>query len=98
MFYTQCWLPFAEILSDMERKGVAIDIGHLREQVPCSPAVPLRPGMSCGSRRPLPLSPPPSLLLPLPVSLLYTFSPLSRCKHREHVFPAPPCERATRWP
>ena len=28
--YTKYWLPFGELLTDMERKGFAIDVDHLK--------------------------------------------------------------------
>ncbi|KAJ1495708.1 hypothetical protein T484DRAFT_1761727, partial [Baffinella frigidus] len=31
-FYAQCWLPFAEVLTSMERKGIAINIPYLQAQ------------------------------------------------------------------
>lgn len=29
--YTKYWLPFGELLTDMEREGIAVDIEYLRE-------------------------------------------------------------------
>ena len=28
--YTKYWLPFGELLTDMERKGFAMDVNHLK--------------------------------------------------------------------
>jgi hypothetical protein len=33
-FYKQIWLPFAEVLADMERRGIKIDIEYLQELAP----------------------------------------------------------------
>jgi DNA polymerase-1 len=29
--YTKYWLPFGEILTDMEREGIRVDVEHLRK-------------------------------------------------------------------
>jgi DNA polymerase I-like protein with 3'-5' exonuclease and polymerase domains len=29
--YTKYWLPFGELLTDMERNGFKIDVGHLKD-------------------------------------------------------------------
>ena len=29
--YTKYWLPFGELLTDMEREGIAVDTEYLRE-------------------------------------------------------------------
>lgn len=29
--YTKYWLPFGELLTDMERVGIAVDVEYLRE-------------------------------------------------------------------
>ena len=29
-FYTKYWLPFGELLTDMERAGIAVDVEYLR--------------------------------------------------------------------
>jgi len=28
-FYQQCWLPFGEVLTDMEREGMHVDVDHM---------------------------------------------------------------------
>lgn len=31
MLYTKYWLPFGELLTDMERTGIAVDVEYLRQ-------------------------------------------------------------------
>lgn len=33
-FYQQLWLPFGELLTDMERYGIKVDIDHMKAMLP----------------------------------------------------------------
>jgi DNA polymerase-1 len=30
-FYQKYWLPFGEVLTDLEREGIKVDLDHMRE-------------------------------------------------------------------
>ena len=33
-YYQQLWVPFGELLTDIERTGIKVDVNHLREIEP----------------------------------------------------------------